>query len=613
MTKKLIDDDFYRKFEELKPKKVELPKLPKDLLKWIEEARPFIGNERQSFLAFPMWPDVYRDNNPLKMIVGGRQIAKSTYITNILGFETTAFAGTEAIFVTYDDISKSGFSRQRYQYGTFEANPKLKLFTRHGVGNVGEVSLKNKSVTYLTIDHDQYRHVEGKSPDHILLDEAQYQDIQYFDKIVLAMTQTKGKITICGVGGESGSPYEEMWRRTDQREWIYDDSNWRDKLQFGLVKDRRGFEKRGLIIGEYLKEVLRGHWEIKNPSAVHWHGYHLPQTIFPTIPLTIESAINDYDVDPIYSIEWRRKHLSGALYSSHVIGGFYKAERRPITNDMIENCMKNYNYLQVLTPEQIGDLKETYGRSIEICMGVDFGSGQPSKTVIAIFIIWKLKESEKVIANAHRIQLVLLEQRPKENQLDQAEYINWMFKIAKCDVGIGDLGYGANQIMVIQEGGYSRKDGKSFKGVGATKFIGAKTMGDETKPLQQYVEKEDEHGKESPHITLNKTAIIQQFIDFLEEYIPHPNHPFIEEYQRSRFMIPNHPNSRSQIDFIFHDWTSLVRIDLPEELEVEDIDKRQFAKKLYSHPADSLMSCVFAHQASRISAEYHWVSIGDNG
>jgi len=32
-------------------------------------------------------------------------------------------------------------------------------------------------------------------------------------------------------------------------------------------------------------------------------------------------------------------------------------------------------------------------------------------------------------------------------------------------------------------------------------------------------------------------------------------------------MIPNNPDSREKLDFIFHDWTSLVRVDLPDTLE----------------------------------------------
>ena len=549
--------------------------------------------------------------DPLKwIIIGGRQIFKSTYTTDILAFESTALPGTQVCYVTFDEISRSGFSRQKLQYGTFESNPVLKQFPRNYLGNVGEISLRNGSVIYATTDHNQYGHVEGKSLDHVMLDEAQYQDIEHFDRVTLTMTQTQGKVSVLGIGGEGGSAYEELWRRTDQRVWVYDDMDWRNRLQFGLKKDHRGFEKRGLLVGEYLKDVLRGHWEITNPKATHWHGYWLPQHIFPTIPLTIDSAINDYDVDPQYSIEWKRKHMSRSLYTSHVLGKFYKAERRPITREMIEECMKNYNYLKVLSPEQIGDIKDTYGDNVLICMGVDFGSGSPSQTVIAIHIIWKLRDSDKVQSDLKRVQLALLEPRPGENQLDQAEYINWIFKTAKCDIGIGDLGYGANQVKLIQDGGANRKSGVLYDGVGSNKFYGARTIADETKPLLEYIKKLDEHGEQRESIKVDKTQMIQEFIDFLEEYVPHPNNPFEEEYQRPRFMIPNHPNSRDQLAFIFHDWTSLVRIDMPETQEDDDVDKRIKARKQFSHPSDSLVACVLALQCSHVRQGWNWIKTG---
>ena len=614
MKRKLIDDYNLHEIERRVTSEVDLPKLDIDPMNWIEQARPLVEGRPRTFLVAPFWIPIYRDNQPNKFVIGGRQIFKSTYTTDVLAQETTSMAGTQVCYVTFDEISRSGFSRQKLQYGTFESNPILKQFPRNYLGNVGEISLRNGSVIYATTDHNQYGHVEGKSLDHVMLDEAQYQDIENFDRVTLTMTQTQGKVSVLGIGGESGSPYEELWRRTDQRVWVYDDLNWRNRLQFGLVKDHRGREKRGLIIGDYLHEVLRGHWEITNPKATHWHGYWLPQHIFPTIPLTIESAINDYDVDPQYSIEWKRKHMPRSLYTSHVLGKFFKAERRPITREMIEDCMKNYNYLKILTPEEIGDIKETYGRNVLICMGVDFGSGSPSQTVIAILIIWKIKDSDKVQASLNRVQLALLEPRPGENQLDQAEYINWMFKTARCDIGIGDLGYGANQVMLIQDGGANRKSGVLYDGVGSNNFYGARTIGDETKPLLEYIKKLDEHGEQRESLKVDKTQMIQEWIDFLEEFVPHPDKPFEEDYTRLRFMIPNHPDSQQYLDFIYNDWTSLVRVDMPETLE-EDIsaDPKQKKRKQFSHPADSLIACVLALQCRKVRQGWNWVNFGDHG
>jgi len=128
------------------------------------------------------------------------------------------------------------------------------------------------------------------------------------------MMATKGKVKIFGIGGESGSSYEKLWIDTNQQEWIYDDDTWRDKLQF---------DKEGLVVGQYLKDVLKGRWVAQNPSSEYFIGYHIPQTIFPNIPLTEQDAIEKYKTHPRFSIESQKKILSDSEFRSHVLGVFW--------------------------------------------------------------------------------------------------------------------------------------------------------------------------------------------------------------------------------------------------------------------------------------------------
>ena len=115
---------------------VTLPTLPTDPLQWIAKARPFVeGSER---LILPFWRDIYNDPHNNKMIVGGRQIFKSTYTTDILGCESTSQQNKQLVYVTYDDVNKSAFSRQKLQVGTFMTNPILSQFPR--CGKAGSIS-----------------------------------------------------------------------------------------------------------------------------------------------------------------------------------------------------------------------------------------------------------------------------------------------------------------------------------------------------------------------------------------------------------------------------------------------------------------------------------------
>ena len=56
--------------------------------------------------------------------------------------------------------------------------------------------------------------------------------------------------------------------------------------------------------------------------------------------------------------------------------------------------------------------------------------------------------------------------------LDQAKNIALLFNECKCDVGVGDLGYGAIQVQQIQDGGSDRVTGQHFNGVGSENFFG---------------------------------------------------------------------------------------------------------------------------------------------
>ena len=613
----------HKKFFE---KKEELPKVPDDILDWIREIRP--KAEGRSRIIIPPWRDIYNDPSYNKYIVGGRQIFKSTYTTDVLVFEATTMKNAQLVYVTYDENNRTAFSRQKLQIGTFGGSEVLKKFPRNIIGNVGEISLKNNSTIYITTDYGQYHHVEGKSAQHVMLDEAQYQDMQYFDRIPLIMTITQGKISVLGVGGEAGSPYEEIWHDSDQREWIFDNQEdyidsagmvfpkegWRSDLIFGEVKDEfTEKNKWGLIADKRLMNIMSGRWKAKHPENERdWHGYHIPQHIIPQIPLTIADAINPkmYNIEKKYAIEAKRMKFSPHLFTSHVLGGFYHAERRPITKQMIDNLFKGNKELQILKPWEIADIKDQFGKEVVLAMGIDFGSGSPSQTVVCIMIKWILQEETDRQDEISRIQMVHLNPRPAENLLDQAKNIAILFDECKCDVGVGDLGYGAIQVQQIQDGGSDRITGAHFNGVGSNNFFGCRSIGDETKPLMEFNKKIDEHGEEREHLKIDKTTAIQEWIDLMSIVVNDPEDPFNVDKRHPKLMFPAEPYSKQAIDFIYADLTNLTRKDLSDKIDEEEEDPRQKARKEFNHPKDSLMAMIYAIQALKIKQDYTWVGMG---
>ena len=114
----------------------QLPKLPEDILDWIREIRPTAEGKKR--VIMPPWRDIYNDNFNNKFILGGRQIFKSTYTTDVLAFEATTRRNSQLVYVTYDDINKAGFSRQKLQIGTFDGSDILKKFPRNRLGHAGK-------------------------------------------------------------------------------------------------------------------------------------------------------------------------------------------------------------------------------------------------------------------------------------------------------------------------------------------------------------------------------------------------------------------------------------------------------------------------------------------
>lgn len=616
----------YRQNRERFGKKIELPTVPNDIIDWIKEVRP--KAEGRSRVIIPPWRDIYNDQSYNKYIVGGRQIFKSTYTTDVLAFEATSMRNAQLVYVTYDDVNKAGFSRQKLQIGTFAGSDILKKFPRSKLGNVGEISLKNNSTIYVTTDHGQYHHVEGKSAQHVMLDEAQYQDMQYFDRIPLIMTITQGKISVLGVGGEAGSPYHEIWGESDQREWVFDNQEdyvdsagvvfkgegWRNDLIFGEVKDEFTEKiKWGLVADDRLMKIMSGRWKAKFPdNAKNWHGYHIPQHIIPQIPLTIADAINPrmYNTEKKYAIEAKRQKMSPHLFTSHVLGGFYHAERRPITQQMIDKLFAGNQNARIMDAWEIADIKDQFGKEVEISMGVDFGSGNPSQTVICIMIKWIMLPESDTQDEISRIQLVYLDPRPAENLLDQAKNIALLFSECKCDVGVGDLGYGAIQIQQIQDGGADRLTGQKFNGVGSRNFFGCRSIGDETKPLMDHLKDIDEHGEMREHLKIDKTTVIQEFVDTMSIMVNDPNEPYNTDKRRHKLIFPAEPHSKQKIDFIYGDLMNLTRKDLSDKIDEEEEDKRQNARKEFNHPKDSLMAMIYALKAFEVQQDWNWMGVG---
>lgn len=563
-------------FDELNLTSLLAPELlPKNIMDWIEKARPNIGSRPQNFYTAPFWIPVYEDNHPSKVIVNGRQTYKSTYGTNKIAHTVTSREGVEVTYCVDRQDRARAWSKQRLRRETFLTNVQLRPFLPHGHrASVDDIELLNGCVIYIRTDEGEFGRVEGLSNVLLMIDEAQYCDLQFLSKATYSLSQTKGDLELLGIGGESGGEWYQMWKKSDQREWIYDDKYWRDKLTFdGLGNINNDIDR--------LKSILAGRWVATEPRNYEYRGYHMPQTIFPTIPLTINDAIEKYHTRPQNSIEYQKRHFPLSVYLSHTLGEFFKAERRPITPEMVEACY--VSYLGLLTPQEVKGLKETFRNEIVIGAGVDWGSSpSASQTVISILIHWR---------KSNRYQLAWIDPRPQEHGFDQARYIANLLRHYVIDYGVADLGYGQDRVKLVQDGGRDSRDIK-FEGLGNAKFLGCRSIGDETKPQMEMQQAIDEHGTELGRIQIDKTTVIQNFVDMVGTYVSHPGRPEEEALKQTQLIIPY--LNDVQVDFLMKDMTAITRKDLEKEPDLAKEDPRQRAKKEFNHPADTVMSIIYA-------------------
>ena len=180
-----------------------------------------------------------------------------------------------------------------------------------------------------------------------------------------------------------------------------------------------------------------------------------------------------------------------------------------------------------------------------------------------------------------------------------------MFKKYSCDVGVGDLGYGANQVKLVQDGGYNNSTGVKYSGVGNSKFFGCRTISDETKPIQAFDKKIDEHGEEVGRLQIDKTSSIDLLIESFEKTILHPEFNS-DKTSRKKLMIPSKHDY--EVDFLISDLTSITRKDLSQIEDYTITDPRQKPKKEYNHPPDSVMALIYSMIALEHETQWHWVS-----
>jgi hypothetical protein len=182
-------------------------------------------------------------------------------------------------------------------------------------------------------------------------------------------------------------------------------------------------------------DVQDGKWVPDAPKNYSQHGYHLPQTYNPRIPLTIKSAIEDYHVPPKYSIEYKQKDLnySQIEFRRNVLAEFVEGELKPITT---QDMLKLFDNTVSLT---LG--KDVDYNAGPVIVGIDWGGG--GKTIVWV---WQCIDDKAPI-----FKLLWVEKVETNDTVQQTEICFNLIDAYNADfVGI-DAGGAPDRVQAIQK------------------------------------------------------------------------------------------------------------------------------------------------------------------
>jgi len=351
--------------EEQEIQKETLPDVPQSKLEWSLQVRPTIDGRKNIVQYMPMLQRLHEDTWAWIMVKFARQMTKSAYLATSMGHLMTTIPNQKTTYATYEDESLKEFSNNKFRTLWSESEDARKYVDGSTLGSIGSLKTLNNSSASLVTAVNNFTHVEGKSVNLLIFDEGQNLDLTAWVTASESQSFTNGKFIIAGIGGWRETEYEKWWLSTDQRNWIYNNELWREKLEF---------DQDGLIWDSYMEDVLGGYWKQLKQENQSRHGYFANQYQAPWIPLK-KSDCQKYRLPESKSIQWKRENYISNDFSRHVLAEDIAGEVKPILTEDMQNLFDKTLHLT-----KASDVNYDAG---PIIIGIDWGGG--GKTIVWIW------------------------------------------------------------------------------------------------------------------------------------------------------------------------------------------------------------------------------------
>lgn len=532
----------------------ELPTLPTDRVQWEYHCRKLIKGEPNRLKYLPMLVDVVEDKHPFKFLLWGRQWGKTTMLASDLAYAATINYDYDQTYFNFKLDALRTFSNNKFRQDVFGTEPLSKYLKSIGsnIGAANKVETQTRSIIDMLLPGAKWENSQGKSNKRMVIDEGQDHNWEYFQNARETQSDTMGDTVIAGIGGFVDTDYYNLWKSTNQMKYIYkrgenylgyENMSWRSDLEFN---------GDGLVYGDYMIDIQDGKWipdEAKNYAR---HGYYLPQTFNPRIPLTIQDAIEKYHVSPEWSIEYKLNdpNYTQIEFRRNVLAEFVEGELKPITT---QDMLNLFDKTQSLT--KADDVDHKAG---DIIVGIDWGGG--GKTILWI---WQCIDEKAPI-----FKLLWVEKVETNDTKEQEEICINLIDAYEADFICIDAGGAPDRVQAIQSR-YGTRSARVTYQVRPEKPI----------PTSEEMTKQESELR----YVIDRTFSINRIIDLIK-------HPYIEkDFTSNRIILPG-------ADYESIKWIVKQFVALEGEKANLKSTGQTYIKYIHkdSEPDDALQACNYA-------------------
>lgn len=379
--------------------------------------------------------EVYRDPHPRIVIVAGRQVEKSETVLRKLVFHGWTRPHTTITYTAPRAEQTTRFVNDRFRkgitesvQGVLEKDVDRKRDAKTAIG------ISNSTMFYFGsawADGDALRGIAG---DMVFFDEVQditQTAIESIEKsvshseIIDEKTELNGRCFYTGTPKQKGTYYDRvLWGQSDKKKWsvtCLECGHAQFMTMKNIMLSGEGTEEERHYFGclSCEKELDRenGEWISTAPQNKMYSGY-----LFTQLNMSWISA---------NQIQRDFQTMDIMTFTNEVLGEFYSGHSQPLTFEDILGC----------TDRELSLKKSSV---IPTVLGIDYGSGGKSKTIIHIGHMAMHKGKKKLVID-------YIENCPITDHEELVAHIMSLRERFNVEKVMGDIGYGSYEAQKLYE------------------------------------------------------------------------------------------------------------------------------------------------------------------